>query len=302
MQVHINRSVLCAEHSLARWLARRTLELPHLAPCHSRDRPSLFPCHHFFFNKKVHRGESVGARSSVCEEEPLSGVLPSQRDLLLCYLDAVLVFNRHTNLTAVRDRDEAVQKHINDSLALLPAMDAQAVELKVEHLRVIDVGSGAGFPGVIIAIARPLWQVTVLDSLKKRCDFVSGTLHDLGIRNVDVLWGRAETAGQDPEHREKFDVAIARAVAEMRVLSEYCLPFVRVGGALIAAKGPSPQREVNGAQIAISLLGGKLLSIEAVQSYSDGETQPRTAVTVRKVAITPPQYPRREGKPLKRPL
>lgn len=145
-------------------------------------------------------------------------------------------------------------------------------------------------------------QVTVLDSLKKRCDFVSATLQDLGIRNVDVLWGRAETAGQDPEHRERYDVAIARAVAEMRVLSEYCLPFVQVGGALIAAKGPSPQHEVDDAHSAICLLGGKLLSIEAVQSYSDGETQPRTAVTVRKVATTPSQYPRREGRPLKRPL
>ncbi len=145
-------------------------------------------------------------------------------------------------------------------------------------------------------------QVTVLDSLKKRCDFVEATLQRLAIDNVEVLWGRAETAGQDPEHREIYHIAVARAVAEMRVLSEYCLPFIQEGGALVAAKGPFPEQEVEDAQAAISILGGKLLSIDPVQSYSDGESKPRTAVTVKKVAHTPPAYPRREGRPLKRPL
>lgn len=142
----------------------------------------------------------------------------------------------------------------------------------------------------------------MLDSLKKRCDFVTATLLGLGIDNVNVLWGRAETAGQEPKHRESYDIAVARAVAEMRVLSEYCLPFVKEGGALVAAKGPFPQQEVEVAQQAISILGGKVLLIDAVQSYSDGESMPRTAVIVRKVKQTPSAYPRREGRPLKRPL
>lgn len=145
-------------------------------------------------------------------------------------------------------------------------------------------------------------QVTVLDSLKKRCTFVEATLQAMGISNVDVVWSRAEAAGQDPQHREIYDVAVARAVAEMRVLLEYCLPFVRVGGALVAAKGSKPQAEVDAARNSMALLGGEHVSIEALESYSDGDSMPRTAVVVNKVRQTPLRYPRREGTPSKQPL
>ena len=145
-------------------------------------------------------------------------------------------------------------------------------------------------------------QVTLLDSLRKRCDFVRAAAERLGIGNVAVLWGRAEALGQDPDHRERYDVATARAVAEMRVLAEITLPFVRVGGVLLAAKGPAPHAEVEAAQAALQLLGGRLLGVQAVQSFSQVHGDCRTVVLVRKHAQTPQQYPRREGKPSKRPL
>lgn len=144
-------------------------------------------------------------------------------------------------------------------------------------------------------------QVWLLDSLRKRYDFVQGALARLGIRNAHTLWGRAETLGQDAAHREVYDVAVVRAVADMRVLSELCLPFVRTGGYLVAAKGPDPAAEVAAAEHAFDVLGGHLVNVTEVESLSE-EGQPRTAVTVRKHTGTPEQYPRREGRPSKRPL
>ena len=144
-------------------------------------------------------------------------------------------------------------------------------------------------------------QVRMLDSLRKRCDFVQGAVASLGVNNAESLWGRAETLGQEAEHREAYDIAVARAVADMRVLSELCLPFVRPGGHFVAAKGPECAAEVAAASNALEVLGGKLLSIEEVDSLSE-EGRPRTAVVVRKDMRTPQQYPRREGKPSKRPL
>lgn len=144
--------------------------------------------------------------------------------------------------------------------------------------------------------------MTLLDSLGKRCDFVQKTVIDLGIGNIEVVWGRAETLGHEEAHREMYDVAIARAVAELRVLSELCLPFVRNGGFFLAAKGTKPTAEVEAAENAIKVLGGKLISVQAVQSFSEADSLPRTAVIVKKIQHTPSQYPRRAGKPLKQPL
>lgn len=144
-------------------------------------------------------------------------------------------------------------------------------------------------------------QVRMLDSLRKRCDFVQGALAGLDIHNAETVWGRAETLGQDAQHREAYDMAVARAVADMRVLSELCLPFVRPGGHFVAAKGPEPSAEVAAAEHALAVLGGKLLGVEEVASFSE-EGRPRTAVVVRKDARTPEQFPRREGTPSKRPL
>ena len=141
----------------------------------------------------------------------------------------------------------------------------------------------------------------LLDSLRKRCKFVQGAIISLGIPNAQTVWGRAETLGQDARHREAYDVSVARAVADMRVLSELCLPFVRPGGHFVAAKGPKPSAEVAAAIKALKVLGGKLVSVEEVASFSE-EGRPRTAVIVKKVGRTPPQYPRHEGTPSKQPL
>ena len=157
------------------------------------------------------------------------------------------------------------------------------------------------YPGLHRAMCYDI-QVTLLDSLRKRCDFMQSALGSLGIDNAAPLWGRAETLAQEPAHREQYDVATARAVADMRVLSEFCLPFVRMNGLFVAAKGPAPHAEVDASSAALQELGGELLGIQSVQSFSKVHGDNRTAVLVRKVRQTPSRYPRREGKPGKQPL
>jgi 16S rRNA G527 N7-methylase RsmG len=153
---------------------------------------------------------------------------------------------------------------------------------------------------MVLAVARPGWSVVLLDSLRKRCDFLERAAAHAGIPNVSVVWARAEDAGRAPAHRDVYDLATARAVAETRVLAELCLPFVRPGGSWLAAKGAGPQAEVAAAARAIKALGGEGARIHLVDSFApDGQ---RTAVTVRKAAPTPVRYPRPAGTPSKQPL
>jgi len=144
------------------------------------------------------------------------------------------------------------------------------------------------------------WQVTLLESLQKRCDFLEHVIKTVGLPNVQIVHSRAEDAGQDAKFREVYDVAVARAVAEMRVLAELCLPLVRVGGIFVAAKGPNPQEEVEAAKAAVELLGASTVSLCAVDS--EGPLGQRTAVVCLKDHATPAKYPRRAGMPNKRPL
>ncbi|KAK9828738.1 hypothetical protein WJX72_001820 [[Myrmecia] bisecta] len=230
---------------------------------------------------------------------PAPGLTPQQEEQVERFLDILLEQNQHMNLTAVRDRSVALVRHVQDSLALLPVLDAHLLRGGGPP-SVIDVGSGAGLPGVILAIARPDWQFTLLDTLKKRCVFVEQTAHAVGLRNVQTAWMRAEDAGRQETMRESYNVAVARAVAEMRVLAELCLPLVRVGGHVFAAKGANPQAEVDAASSAILLLGGSLVGIEPVDSHGpDGQ---RTVAVIHKVLATPEKYPRKAGQPQKRPL
>ncbi|EFJ47446.1 hypothetical protein VOLCADRAFT_46111, partial [Volvox carteri f. nagariensis] len=168
-------------------------------------------------------------------------------------------------------------------------------------LRLLDVGTGAGLPGMVLAVARPQWKVTLLDSLRKRCEFLREAAARAGLDNVEVVWCRAEDAGRRPELRQAYDIAIARAVAEARVLAELCLPFVRVGGLWVAAKGPDPEAEVAAASNAIRQLGGRQLALERVQSLS-AEGEPRTALVVAKTSATSARFPRQAGTPNKKPL
>ena len=204
---------------------------------------------------------------------------------------------------AVTDRDEAYIRHIEDSLALLPALDACVASLPLdrqETISIIDVGSGAGLPGIVLAVARPQWRITLLDSLKKRCIFNEAAVEATGLKNISIEWGRAEDAGQDPRLREKHTLAVARAVAELRQLAELCLPLVAVGGHWIAAKGANPQAEIEAAANAINELGGKLVEVQEVDS--DAPDGKRCVVIVKKAGFTKKKYPRKPGVPKKQPL
>jgi len=250
-----------------------------------------------------HRTKGLRIRQAHCTDAKLptgpnyDSLSSEKQRQLREYIEELLEWNQKVNITAIRNREEAMRRHVEDSLSLLPVLHLEGVET----LRVIDVGSGGGLPGVILAIARPEWEVTLLDSLRKRCDFVSSAVQRLGLSNVTVVCARAEDVGRDEAHREAYDVAVARAVAEMRLLNELCLPLVRIGGLLVAAKGPDPSEELQAAGRSLSELRGELKGVFPVESYGQ-DGQQFTAVVVEKAAPCPPKYPRRPGMPKKRPL
>ncbi|KAL9243177.1 hypothetical protein vseg_017097 [Gypsophila vaccaria] len=226
-----------------------------------------------------------------------------QKDQIDLYVDTLLQWNQRMNLTSVKERNEVMERHVEDSLSILPCIN-EFYELHCGCSRgsidVVDVGSGAGLPGLILAIACPSWNFTLLESMNKRCLFLEHVASVAGVSNVRVVRDRAEIAGQSPEFRESFDVAIARAVAELRVLAEYCLPLVRVGGLFVAAKGHDPQEEVKNAETAIDLMGASVAHQQLVDSHSPyGQ---RTAIICVKDRPTPRKYPREAGTPAKMPL
>lgn len=204
----------------------------------------------------------------------------------------LLEWNSRTNLTAIVDPGEVWVKHFIDSLSCLRHMAPSG--------RMVDVGSGAGFPGLVLAMARPEWQFVLLDSAAKRVDFLSFIRDELGLPNVTVRQMRAEDAGRDAALREGFDVATARGVAELRILAEYCLPLTRVGGLFLGMKGPDCDAELAGAASAIATLGGRLEGVDRFSLPASGGQ--RSLILVRKEAPTPAQYPRRAGVPERRPL
>jgi len=210
------------------------------------------------------------------------------------YAVELLDWNRRVNLTAITDPLEIVHKHFLDSLALIACCGFQTGG------SIIDVGSGAGFPGLPIALARPDLQVTLLEATRKKCDFLRHLVATLGVGNVSVVQARAENAARDPAHRERHAVAVARAVAEMATLAEYLLPLVRIGGWIVAQKSGEIEAEVGRAGAAIMALGGQLRRIAPLRL--PGIEEARYAVIVDKIAPTPDRYPRRAGMPEKRPI
>jgi 16S rRNA (guanine527-N7)-methyltransferase len=218
----------------------------------------------------------------------------SQLAALTCYETELLDWNKRFNLTAI-DKPETVRtKHFLDSLTCLQAMKERPVE------RVVDVGTGAGFPGLPIKIAYPSIRLTLVDSVGKKIDFCQHVAQKLGLENVQVIQGRAEELGQLPGHREQYDWALARSVATLPVLAEYMLPLVRVGGGMIAMKGENAPAEAHSAERALHLLGGRLKRLVPVTL--PGVVEERYLVVVDKVAATPGEYPRRVGVPAKKPL
>ncbi|KAL1174255.1 hypothetical protein V6Z11_A05G464700 [Gossypium hirsutum] len=215
-----------------------------------------------------------------------------QKDQIHLYVDALLQWNQ-MNLTAVNEVNEVMERHIEDSLAIIPPIQNSYISScnnSFDNLRIVDVGSGAGLPGLVLAVACPGWEVTLVESMNKRCLFLEHAVSLIGLSNVQVVRERAEKLGQDSNFRERFDVAVARAVAEMKVLAEYCLPLVRVGGLFVAAKGHNPQDEVKSAERATKLMGASVLQLCSVESHSPHGQ--RTAIICFKNRPTPRKYPR----------
>lgn len=215
------------------------------------------------------------------------------RDFQL-YEQSLIEWNQRFNLTAIRNPEQIQIKHFLDSLSCLMAMGGSSME------RVIDVGSGAGFPGLPIKIACPEIQLTLVESVGKKADFCRHIVRVLEMRGVEIVQERAEMIGQDEIHRQRYDWAVARSVAEMPILVEYLLPLVRVGGAMLAMKGEGAPAETQAAEHAVRLLGGRLRRLEAVAL--PGVAEERFLVVIDKIAATPHEYPRRTGVPAKKPL
>ncbi len=213
-----------------------------------------------------------------------------------CYQELV-EWNRRFNLTAITDWEGVLVRHFLDSLSCLRALPQ--VDLG-RRARVVDVGTGAGFPGLPLKIVCPGMRLTLLEATGKKVAFLKHIVSVLGLREVEVIHGRAEQLGRDPAHREQYDWALARAVADMPTLAEYLLPLVRVGGAALAQKGEGAAAEVHGAERAIATLGGRVRQLLPVELRGLAET--RYLVVVDKVAATPDKYPRRPGIPKKSPL
>ena len=219
---------------------------------------------------------------------PLDGTALSRYRL---YADVLSETNRVMNLTAIEGEDEIARLHFLDSAALLTLPGFPGG-------RVIDVGTGAGFPGLALKIARPELSLVLLDSLDKRVGFLRGVCDRLGLADVTCVHARAEEA--PAEYRAAFDCAVSRAVARLNVLCELCLPFVRVGGAFLAMKGPEHADELEEARRAIRLLGGEL---ESENDYTIPGTEiVHSVIVIRKLAETPENYPRRWAQIKKQPL
>lgn len=220
----------------------------------------------------------------------------AQTGQLECFYELLVQRNRQMNLTAITAFEEAKVLHFLDSLALGAFCKEEITG--VSHI--IDVGTGAGFPGMVLKILFPAWQVTLLDAQRKRTRFLEEAAETLGLSGVLVLHGRAEDFAKDPAHRERYDIACARAVSELRILAEYLLPFVKSGGFAAAYKTPDDGTELRDAEQAITVLGGG-------DVFADDYVLPDTDVKRRLVRIykrsgTPDGYPRRAGIPEKRPL
>ncbi|MCS6882124.1 MAG: 16S rRNA (guanine(527)-N(7))-methyltransferase RsmG [Oscillochloridaceae bacterium] len=208
------------------------------------------------------------------------------------YADELLAWNARTNLTAITDRPAIYVRHFLDSLALARFWGPPPATLA-------DIGTGAGFPGVPLKILHPPLALTLIESVGKKTAFLTHLITTLGLTQVRVVTGRAEALGRDPGERERYDVVTARAVADLRVLAEYAMPLLRVGGLLLAPKGADVAGEVEEARRAMALLGG---TIERVVPIELPGVEPRTLVVARKVAPTDPRYPRAVGIPARRPL
>lgn len=217
-----------------------------------------------------------------------------QVDMFLKYKDLLIEWNEKINLTAITEDRDVMIKHFLDSVSCMK------VPYIKENDKVIDVGTGAGFPGIPINIYYKDVQLTLLDSLNKRIKFLKEVCTNIGLNHVKFEHGRAEDYGKNKNHREKYDVVVARAVAQLNILSEYCLPFVKVGGYFICQKGPNIDEELKNAKKSIEILGGKFVEKKDIKLPFTDITH--NIVVIQKQKNTPAKYPRKAGTPTRNPL
>lgn len=210
----------------------------------------------------------------------------------ITYYEMLIEKNKVMNLTAITEYDEVIEKHFLDSISLCQVYDLS------KPVKILDMGTGAGFPGVPLKIAFPEIEVTLADSLNKRIKFLDEVIEELGLQKVTTVHARAEELARKKEHRENYDVVVSRAVANLSTLGEYCIPFVKEGGCFISYKSGEVEEEVENAKKAIKILGGQIKNIFKF----DLSDQKRSFITIEKIKTTPKTYPRKAGTPAKMPL
>ena len=219
-----------------------------------------------------------------------------QLDKLEAYYNLLKEHSRQYNLTAIREEDEIIIKHYYDSLVFSEVLGIE----EGKNMKVLDMGTGAGFPGLVAAIMNESAEFTLVDSVGKKINFIKLVANNLGLNNVIALHARSEALGQDPIYREDFDIGIARGVAYLPVLSEYLLPLIKVGGKMIVTKECPFDKELTASKKALSILGGTLKNI--MEYELPVFANKRVFLTFKKTSRTPKEYPRREGIPTKKPL
>lgn len=215
-----------------------------------------------------------------------------QKEQFYLYMSLLLEWNDKINLTAIVDEEDIIKKHFIDCLTIYKYIEKDA--------SLIDVGTGAGFPGIPIKIVKPDCKVVLLDSLNKRLNFLNDVIEKNKFDNIETVHFRAEEAGKNKMYREKFDIATSRAVAPLNVLVEYLLPFVKIGGKCICMKGSNAKEEIENSKKAISLLGGEIEEVE--EFYLPDTDMARSIIVIKKVSKTSEKYPRKAGTPSKEPI
>ena len=234
-----------------------------------------------FFEKMQEKSKDLGVRFSV-----------KQIEQFFEYMNLLIEWNEKMNLTAITEPDEIILKHFIDSITILKELE--------DGSKLVDVGTGAGFPGIPLSIMNPTLKITLVDSLNKRLIFLQEVVNKLKLENIEIVHARAEEFGQNKKYREQFDISTSRAVANLATLSEYLIPLVKIGGKVISMKAAEAKQELNEAKKAIEVLGG---TVEKVDEFNLPQSDiGRTVIIIRKNKITPNKYPRKPGTPSKEPI
>lgn len=217
----------------------------------------------------------------------------TQKEQFQRYYELLIEWNSFMNLTAITEYSEVLKKHFFDSLSIVKKIDLTEIN------NMIDIGTGAGFPGIPLKIAFPHLRVVLLDSLGKRVKFLNHVIEELKLEEIEAIHGRAEDFAKNVKYREQFDLSVSRAVANLASLSEYCIPYTKIGGSFVSYKSVKAEEEIHNAEKAISVLGGKVENICKFELLDTGE---RTLVQIKKIRKTDKKYPRKAGMPSREPI